>query len=132
METSNQSNREFKRGDVVMLKSGGPPMTVTNAYKGHIIVVWFDKMDRREVACFEAEFLDYSYPQLSPDALKVLSVPYTPPPFVPTCQPPMWTPTIPDYARRVGSTKALNSGSFTPASQADGHFECADPGDTHR
>lgn len=34
---------DFKEGDTVMLKSGGPRMTVEEVGDGYVACVWFDK-----------------------------------------------------------------------------------------
>jgi uncharacterized protein YodC (DUF2158 family) len=49
---------EFKKGDTVRLKSGGPLMTVTNAEKGRVWVSWFDKSENEKSSVFNAEALD--------------------------------------------------------------------------
>ncbi len=41
---------EFKEGDVVRLKSGGPPMTVEQIYDEDISCVWFEKVGNKRVA----------------------------------------------------------------------------------
>lgn len=49
---------KFKKGDIVQLKSGGPPMTVANpqAYVDEVTCVWFAGAKREEVN-FEQEVL---------------------------------------------------------------------------
>ncbi len=37
----------FNEGDVVMLKSGGPPMTVDSHIEEGVRCVWFDKSERK-------------------------------------------------------------------------------------
>ena len=44
----NPSDETFKPGDVVELKSGSIPMTVTSAERGYVWVTWFTKDDPQE------------------------------------------------------------------------------------
>lgn len=48
----------FKKGDIVQLKSGGPPMTVDdpNTYQGDVLVKWFAG-SKMETARVDAEAL---------------------------------------------------------------------------
>ena len=50
---------QFKKGDVVSLKSGGPPMTVTgeHAHGFGLNCVWFDHKNERKNATFQPESL---------------------------------------------------------------------------
>lgn len=50
---------EFKKGDVVQLKSGGPIMTVYDVSgNGHIGCEWFDKKDEHHDRTFAAESIE--------------------------------------------------------------------------
>jgi uncharacterized protein YodC (DUF2158 family) len=42
---------EFKPGDVVMLKSGGPEMTVTGVKDGKVGAVWYRGRDQDYMTC---------------------------------------------------------------------------------
>ena len=60
------TERKFKKGDQVVLKSGGPKMTVDGYawhgnYESHdtIICIWFDNNDRR-VAEFNQDSVNLS------------------------------------------------------------------------
>lgn len=50
--------KEFKKGDIVMLKSGGPQMTVDapKGYDGDVKYVWFAGA-KREQSLFDPETL---------------------------------------------------------------------------
>jgi uncharacterized protein YodC (DUF2158 family) len=48
---------DFKIGDVVILKSGGPNMTITKIEDSICYLVWFDKNDIKNTGQFEAFFL---------------------------------------------------------------------------
>lgn len=50
---------QFKSGDVVTLKSGGPDMTVTDTSMGQIACVWFDGK-KQVYGSFPAEALELS------------------------------------------------------------------------
>jgi uncharacterized protein YodC (DUF2158 family) len=54
---------DFKKGDIVVLKSGGPKMTVNepDSYGGNVDTVWFAGA-KRETASFDPESL-----QLAPE-----------------------------------------------------------------
>jgi uncharacterized protein YodC (DUF2158 family) len=57
---------EFKAGDTVKLKSGGPVMTVAGKSTiGQIICQWFDK-DELKNGRFNAESLEAANPQMQP------------------------------------------------------------------
>jgi len=54
---------EFKKGDTVRLKSGGPLMTVTNygesSYEGiKVWCVWFDEKNKKIESTFDPEALE--------------------------------------------------------------------------
>jgi uncharacterized protein YodC (DUF2158 family) len=55
--------RDFEKGEIVTLKSGGPNMTVDDitSYDGKVVTVWFAGA-KRESASFNPESL-----QLAPD-----------------------------------------------------------------
>jgi uncharacterized protein YodC (DUF2158 family) len=44
----------FEKGDVVMLKSGGPPMTVDSHIEEGVRCVWFEKTERKSSVFSEA------------------------------------------------------------------------------
>lgn len=66
---------EFKVGDLVRIKSGGPPMTVTSVSKlsGSVSIncVWFDSQDRKREHYFDAVVL-----VLVPEASSGVSIGY--------------------------------------------------------
>jgi uncharacterized protein YodC (DUF2158 family) len=45
---------QFKPGDVVMLKSGGPQMTVTEVDGDRTFCQWFDEKRAAQAQCFPA------------------------------------------------------------------------------
>ncbi|MEC7298413.1 MAG: DUF2158 domain-containing protein [Pseudomonadota bacterium] len=47
----------FEKGDVVVLKSGGPKMTVSSVEGGEVSVVWFGKADKETHSVFGPELL---------------------------------------------------------------------------
>lgn len=50
---------KFKIGDVVVLKSGGPEMTVENIdEQGNVTCTWFDKDNNRKTETFKEEMLE--------------------------------------------------------------------------
>ena len=60
----------FKKGDIVVLKSGGPQMTIDdpNGYAGEVDCVWFAGA-KREHAAFDPETLiPYTAPNPAPKA----------------------------------------------------------------
>ncbi len=60
---------EFKVGDVVRLKSGGPPMTVRDTAAGQIICQWYDFTGGKTVEGTFGELTLVPYP---PDAVSEL------------------------------------------------------------
>ncbi len=52
--------KSFKVGDVVVLKSGGPEMTVSDQNKGFVTTVWFSDKGIVEQFCFSQELLKES------------------------------------------------------------------------
>lgn len=50
---------EFKVGDVVILKSGGPSMTVNSVDISGVFCVWFDSKGETKSATFLAEMLNH-------------------------------------------------------------------------
>ncbi len=49
---------QWKAGDVVMLKSGGPKMTVgTVKADGRVLCEWFDEKNSPQVGAFNADVL---------------------------------------------------------------------------
>ena len=59
----------FKKGDVVILKSGGPKMTVKSIQENKIICVWWDeKTNDYKEREFEEDLLE-KYEPLSPEIL---------------------------------------------------------------
>ncbi len=50
---------EFKPGDVVRLKSGGPPMTCEEGpnENGFVCCIWFEKNGRAQSRCFFVDVL---------------------------------------------------------------------------
>jgi uncharacterized protein YodC (DUF2158 family) len=60
----------FEEGDVIRLKSGGPPMTVENPdcgglYEGKVQTVWFAGA-KREVGYFKPSSLEKVEPKAAP------------------------------------------------------------------
>jgi uncharacterized protein YodC (DUF2158 family) len=54
-----EGNMQFKIGDVVCLKSGGPEMTVSElTADGYIVAAWFGNADVPNYYKFEPEMLD--------------------------------------------------------------------------
>lgn len=50
----------FRVGDTVMLKSGGPTMTVAEVNdNGSLFCIWFDGKNERKQNSFKAETLDH-------------------------------------------------------------------------
>jgi uncharacterized protein YodC (DUF2158 family) len=49
-----ESEMEFKAGDLVKLKSGGPVMTVVEVDEDEVLCVWFPSDDHRKLR--EADF----------------------------------------------------------------------------
>lgn len=59
---------EFKKGETVRLKSGGPPMTITNvgqsSYQGMLVwCVWFDDKHVKKEDVFPPEALVHANTQ---------------------------------------------------------------------
>ncbi len=48
---------EFKPGDVVCLKCGGPDMIVEKIHRGKAACVWFDRGHRLKERLFQADLL---------------------------------------------------------------------------
>jgi uncharacterized protein YodC (DUF2158 family) len=57
--------QQFKRGDQVVLKSGGPTMTIDEIVTDGVWTVWFAG-PKRERAHFHAESLDPAPPKSEP------------------------------------------------------------------
>ena len=54
---------DFKKGDLVRLRSGGPVMTVHSAdYSDTIQCTWFDAKQARQLQSFDQETLDKFQP----------------------------------------------------------------------
>jgi len=50
---------KFKKGDVVILKSGGPPMTVARYMEnGRVACIWFDESQKHNSKGFEEDTLE--------------------------------------------------------------------------
>jgi uncharacterized protein YodC (DUF2158 family) len=49
---------EFKKGDTVRLKSGGPLMTITATERGKAWVSWFDKNETQKDSVFDLETIE--------------------------------------------------------------------------
>ncbi|MFV0571154.1 MAG: DUF2158 domain-containing protein [Xanthomarina gelatinilytica] len=49
---------EFKKGDLVRLKSGGPVMTVYEVLRGNVSCTWFDKNDEQQYSKFSNETIE--------------------------------------------------------------------------
>jgi uncharacterized protein YodC (DUF2158 family) len=57
------TEQQFKVGDVVMLKSGGPTMTVGSIAPGGVIeCLWFDKNNEQQHAAFSPATLEHYSP----------------------------------------------------------------------
>lgn len=57
------SDQEFKKGDVVRLKSGGPKMTVVNTPNGNLVeCMWFDSKNERQSNEFSLDSLKHFKP----------------------------------------------------------------------
>lgn len=52
----------FREGDVVILRSGGPRMTVEGYEDGLVICVWFEEKTRKSSAFKEATLQTYVRP----------------------------------------------------------------------
>jgi uncharacterized protein YodC (DUF2158 family) len=51
--------KQFSKGDVVVLKSGGPAMTITGGGKDcDHAVTWFDEEDKQQFSQFDDEVLE--------------------------------------------------------------------------
>lgn len=60
------ASRDLKEGDVVQLKSGGPPMTITGFNGDSAICQWFDKNKEPQARAFEVIALQpYKAPRLA-------------------------------------------------------------------
>ena len=58
---------EFKKGDVVQLKSGGPAMTVSKERRaGELFCEWFDATEKYQSQDFEPDSLKTYEPQALP------------------------------------------------------------------
>ncbi len=141
METSNQSNQvqmvEFKEGDVVQLKSGGPLMTlkaVTSPSRQYFFASYADNKGRIHHCEVKATTLQHAttwqYSPLTAPPLQTFPpIPYTPlnPPVILPAG-PYWGGTTCEAtgntAKDLGQVRCINA-----SSQADG---CSDPGDVHQ
>ena len=53
------NDEKFKKGDVVMLKSGGPHMTVSRyTDNGRVVCIWFDESQKDNSKAFEEATLE--------------------------------------------------------------------------
>jgi len=49
---------EFKNGDIVKLKSGGPKMTVYQVLRGNVDCTWFDENNNQQYSKFGNETIE--------------------------------------------------------------------------
>jgi len=65
---------DFKKGDTVKLKSGGPLMTVVDIDELGVECMWFDKAEKKFIDTFEAATLKKAKPgmNISEEAMGVV------------------------------------------------------------
>ncbi len=61
------TQRVFKTGDIVKLRSGGPEMTVTSVEGDDIVCTWFDENGVNQDGIFKSSILTGTSKGLGPD-----------------------------------------------------------------